>query len=81
MKAGHDMKYVCSVCGYVYDDGREGYPFEALPERWVCPRCGAPRSSFEPETEKNRMAGYTMLLSAGQEFLLLTSGPVILCLN
>ncbi|NCC69608.1 MAG: rubredoxin [Clostridia bacterium] len=41
-------KYVCSVCGYVYD-GAEG-PFEFLPPDWKCPQCGAPKSAFVIQT-------------------------------
>lgn len=49
-------KYVCSVCGYVYDPevGDEtqgipaGTPFEDLPEDWHCPRCKRPKSAFNP---------------------------------
>lgn len=41
-------KYVCSVCGYVYD-GSEG-PFEFLPPDWKCPQCGAPKSAFGIQT-------------------------------
>lgn len=37
-------KYVCSVCGYVYDGE---IPFEKLPDDYVCPMCGEPKSSFE----------------------------------
>ena len=41
-------KYVCDVCGYVYDpevgdpdNGIEpGTAFEDIPEDWVCPICG-----------------------------------------
>jgi len=48
-------KYKCKVCGYIYDPARgdpdNGYPpgtsFAALPETWVCPECGAPKSEFE----------------------------------
>jgi len=36
-------KYVCSVCNYVYDGDT---PFEELPETYVCPICGAPKSAF-----------------------------------
>jgi pyruvate oxidase len=39
-------KWKCSVCGYIYDEAREGVPFEALPEDWTCPVCGAPKSAF-----------------------------------
>ena len=50
-------KYVCSVCGYVYDpaegdpDGgiAPGTAFENLPDGWVCPVCGAGKEDFEPQ--------------------------------
>ena len=38
--------WVCSVCGYVYDEAKEGVPFESLPEDWVCPLCKHPKSDF-----------------------------------
>ena len=42
------MKYVCTVCAYVYDpevgdpdNGVEpGTAFDDLPDDWVCPECG-----------------------------------------
>jgi len=48
-------KYVCGVCGYVYDpekgDPDGGIPagtkFSDLPDGWECPVCGAPKSDFE----------------------------------
>jgi len=40
-------KYVCSVCGYVYDPAEhDNVPFEELPEDWKCPRCKQPKSKF-----------------------------------
>lgn len=48
-------KWVCVVCGYVYDpaegeaDVAPGTPFENLPEDWVCPVCGAGKDQFEKE--------------------------------
>ena len=51
------QKYVCDVCGYVYDPA-EGDPdngvdagtaFADLPEDWVCPLCGASKDDFSPE--------------------------------
>jgi rubredoxin len=47
-------KWVCTVCGYVYDpaigDGmsgiKPGTAFEDLPGDWVCPACGAEKSAF-----------------------------------
>lgn len=47
-------KYVCSVCGYVYDPAvgdpdngiPAGTPFEELPEDWHCPRCKQGKDKF-----------------------------------
>lgn len=38
--------WVCSICGYTYDEAKEGVPFESLPEDWVCPLCKHPKSDF-----------------------------------
>lgn len=53
------MKYVCVVCGYIYnpeegdpDEGIEpGVAFAALPDDWVCPLCGASKDEFTPEED------------------------------
>ena len=40
-------KFVCSVCGYVYDPAEhDGIAFEDLPEDWKCPRCRQPKEKF-----------------------------------
>jgi glutamate synthase domain-containing protein 2/rubrerythrin len=39
-------RYECSVCGYVYDEDREGVPWDALPGDWVCPGCGSAKDLF-----------------------------------
>ncbi len=47
-------KFECSICGYVYDPAAgdpdngvaPGTTFDAIPEDWVCPVCGAPKSEF-----------------------------------
>jgi len=52
-------KYVCTVCGYIYDpeigdpdSGIDpGTPFDELPDDWVCPECGADKDAFEEEEE------------------------------
>ena len=50
-------KYVCDVCGYLYDPA-EGDPdngvapgtkFEDIPDDWECPTCGAGKSDFSIE--------------------------------
>ena len=43
------MKYVCNLCGYVYDDDVEEVPFSELPDDWTCPLCGAGKDEFQPE--------------------------------
>jgi len=50
-------KYVCEVCGWVYDPSegepnagvQPGVAFEDLPEDFVCPVCGAGKDQFAPE--------------------------------
>ena len=52
------MKYVCSVCGWVYDeetgdadyDLAGGVKFADLPEDFVCPVCGVGKDSFEEQS-------------------------------
>ena len=40
-------KYVCSVCGYVYDPAEhDGVAFEDLADDWRCPRCRQPKEKF-----------------------------------
>ena len=42
-------KYVCSICGYVYDPAEhDGVAFEDLPDDWRCPRCKQPKTKFNP---------------------------------
>ena len=53
------MKYVCEVCGWVYDpetgdlegDIPPGIPFEDLPDTWNCPECGVSKDEFTPADE------------------------------
>ncbi len=51
------MKYVCNVCGWVYDES-EGLPeqniapgtkFEDLAEDFACPLCGVGKEDFSAE--------------------------------
>jgi rubredoxin len=51
------QKYVCNICGYVYDpaegdpdnDVKPGTKWEAVPAAWSCPICGASKENFSPE--------------------------------
>jgi len=50
-------KYVCDLCGYVYDPAvgdpdsgvAAGTSFNDLPEDWKCPVCGASKEDFSKE--------------------------------
>ena len=50
-------KYVCDVCGYVYDPEvgdpdsgiAPGTPYEDIPADWVCPICSVTKDNFSPE--------------------------------
>ena len=49
-------KYICNVCGYIYDPAAgdhdscvaPGTAFEDIPEDWVCPLCGVGKEDFSP---------------------------------
>lgn len=49
--------WTCTICGYTYDPANgdpdngiaPGTAFEALPEDWVCPLCGASKDSFSED--------------------------------
>jgi len=55
IKNKYMAKYRCTVCGYIYDEAAgdhknnimAGTKFSDLPEAWVCPECGVPKSLFE----------------------------------
>ena len=51
------MKYVCDVCGWIYDE-EDGYTeggiepgtkWDDLPDDFVCPLCGVGKDSFSAE--------------------------------
>ena len=52
-------KYVCDVCGWIYDpevgdpEGgiAPGTAFEDIPDDWVCPLCGVGKEDFSPVEE------------------------------
>ena len=45
------MRYRCGVCGYIYDEEKEGVKFADLPDDWQCPVCGEGKEGFEPVEE------------------------------
>ena len=56
-KEGCGMKYICSACGFVYDEElgdpengiAPGTKFEDLPDDYECPLCGVGKDMFEAE--------------------------------
>ncbi len=52
-------KYICDVCGYIYDPAagdpgsgiEPGTAFEDIPEDWVCPICGVGKDDFSEVEE------------------------------
>lgn len=50
-------KWVCTICGYVYDPAAgdpdngvdPGTGWDDVPSDWVCPLCGASKDDFEKE--------------------------------
>ena len=52
-------RYVCTICGYVYDPEAgdpdngvsPGTKWEDVPEDWECPVCGASKDDFEKEEQ------------------------------
>ena len=52
-------KYICSICGYVYDPAKgdpdsgiqPGTPFESIPDDWECPVCGVGKEEFSAVEE------------------------------
>ena len=55
------MKYICDICGYVYDEelgdpenGIEpGTEFDELPEDFECPLCGVDKDNFSELDEED----------------------------
>ncbi|MEG0894768.1 MAG: rubredoxin, partial [Oscillospiraceae bacterium] len=51
-------KYVCMICGYIYDEAigipsagiAPGTKWSDLPDDWVCPLCGAAKADFKEQT-------------------------------
>lgn len=48
-------KYVCTICGFVYDESKgnpeagiaPGTRWDDIPDNWECPLCGASKSDFQ----------------------------------
>ncbi len=50
-------KYICDICGWIYDpmigliekEIEPGTSFDDLPDDFICPECGAGKDEFSPE--------------------------------
>ena len=66
------MRYVCPVCGYVYDEA-ENVPWSQLPDDWKCPLCGAAKADFAPEGAPRPAAEAAAVPQDGSEIRPLTA--------
>lgn len=76
------MKYICQICGYVYDDAKEKVPFAELPDDWKCPLCGAAKSDFKPEANGDEKKVVTAMEQVEADLEKLSAGQLAaLCSN
>ncbi len=48
-------QWICVICGFIYVEAQgmpdhgiaPGTQFTDLPDDWICPECGSPKSAFE----------------------------------
>ena len=78
-------KYVCDVCGYIYDPAvgdpdngiAPGTAFEDIPDDWVCPLCGVGKDDFSVLIAFI-LRGFALLSKATSHLVLCAKKPVIL---
>ena len=51
--------YVCEVCHYDYDEGRENEKWDDLPENWKCPVCESGKSLYHSGSRQNPPNGFS----------------------
>lgn len=49
LKENANMKYVCEVCGWVYDEEEQGKKWEEVGDDFECPLCAVGKDQFSPE--------------------------------
>jgi rubredoxin len=83
-------KYVCMICGYIYDEAlgipdariAPGTKWEELPDDWVCPLCGAAKSEFKEETSSTAEKPKEVVIDNDDELRKLSVGELSsLCSN
>ncbi len=73
-------KYICTICGYVYDEEKEGVPWDKLPDDWCCPVCGADKSDFKIQnktTGASRVVATPKAKSIGNDISLKSSDEIV----
>ena len=70
--------FECRVCGYLYQEEKEGTPFKELPSSWRCPQCLSQKGMYTPKTttiagfEENQEYGFgTNTMTSGDKNLLI----------
>lgn len=83
-------KYVCSVCGFTYDEAAgipeagiaPGTRWEDLPDDWVCPLCGAARGEFKEQGSQESREKPVPVMEASADMQELTPLEMsVLCSN
>ncbi len=76
------MRYICGICGYIYDEVKEKVPFDSLPDTWKCPLCRAPKQAFGPEKDAAAKAAAPAAVAVDTELKELSPGQLsALCSN
>ena len=73
--------FECRVCGFLYDETKEGTGFKELPSSWRCPQCLSQKGMFTPKTStiagfaENQEYGFgTNSMTGGQKGNLIFGG-------
>ena len=66
-------QFQCSICGYIYDEAREGAGWNSVPEDWACPGCGSGKDLFNRLDNDTATASQNVLATVDAD---LPSAPV-----
>ena len=70
-------KYICNICGYVYDEEKGDLKaginpvtnWEDVPESWVCPLCGAKKINFTKEGKNSNKVSSNLGKGCEKQYL------------
>lgn len=54
-------RYVCTICGYVFDEVEESLKFNDLQSDWGCPLCSAPKDVFDTQEDQEEETLFSSL--------------------